>query len=144
MKDLKFRAWDKQYKRMVRVNMILFDSEEIDYDDNLNEPKSWSRFNIMQYSGLNDKNGNEIYEGDIIKVANKYIGKIVFYHGCFCFFNDELYIKTSVGDWMQANEREILGNIYENPEIMRLEGSRCSRPREGSFKRTRLDISSII
>lgn len=83
--------------------------------------------NIMQFSGLLDKNDVEIYEGDIVKSkcceeCEKPIKilKVIFYEGCF----ELRYIK----DWKYsdlysllsgAGDIEIIGNIYENPELLK-------------------------
>jgi uncharacterized phage protein (TIGR01671 family) len=121
MRDFKFRAWDKQYKQMVTVTMILFDSEEIDYKGNNGEPKSIEHFILMQYTGLKDKHGKEIYEGDIIQLVNsnfKY--KVVFEDGCFCCYHlvalngakwGLLYRFEELKD--RDFEIEIIGNFYE-------------------------------
>ena len=77
---------------------------------------------IGQYTGLNDKNGNPIFEGDIVK---GYWGTIftVFYDECRL----QLRAKTQLGierdiDYYQgANDSEVIGNIYDNPELLRSE-----------------------
>ena len=83
---------------------------------------SENRFEIMQYTGLKDKNGKEIYEGDIVKtILYKY--KIIFKNCCFkahCIKNNLEYTL----EWLQqATENanvglEVIGNIYDNPELL--------------------------
>lgn len=125
MREIKFRAWDKQYKKMVKVTMALFAFDsmellEIDTDDNLNEPKSIEHFEIMQYAGLKDKNGKEMYEGDIYDWQEGGIMKIVFRDGCFCLvkYETELSNYFPFMHW-RVNEGEVIGNIYENPELLK-------------------------
>lgn len=130
MRYIKFRAWDKQYKKIVNVTMLNFGSDELDHDDNFGEPKSIEHFELMQYTGLKDKNGKEIYEGDIAKItwaegtyrdsayggALNYteLGVMQFENGQFSFF-----VKDSLLDEEYKNLTvEIVGNIYENPELL--------------------------
>ena len=75
---------------------------------------------LMQYTGLKDKNGKEIWEGDVVKFPRQWwthgdkefhIEEIKFGNGTFSFFNS--------GDWsVESDEMEVLGNIYENPELL--------------------------
>lgn len=77
---------------------------------------------LMQYTGLKDKNGKEIYEGDIIKFADEHL-KVIF-NSCNAPFDVE-YIGGDLeplvpigGEWI-AEQIEIIGNIYETPELLK-------------------------
>jgi uncharacterized phage protein (TIGR01671 family) len=67
---------------------------------------------IMQFTGLKDKNGKEIYEGDIVMLNGSKVPKVMeFRKGSFCL--DYIYFGT------EAYRMEVIGNIYENPELIK-------------------------
>lgn len=73
-----------------------------------------------QYTGLHDKNGKEIYEGDILDMfpkrkKNKIYDYIVFSEGCFCLANAIMNYELTYG----TGEGVVIGNIYENPELLK-------------------------
>jgi len=109
MREIKFRAWDKDEKEMIYgMNKCLMNWDGLQHNVN----KFFDGFiPVMQYTGLEDINGGEIYEGDIVwdgSVARK----IEFKSGCFL-----AVIKQ--GTYLHAIDNlEIIGNIYENPELM--------------------------
>lgn len=73
---------------------------------------------LMQYTGLKDKNGKEIYEGDIVKAdffEKQVVGKISYGMGCFCITNSGV----SDNQLFIFNNYEVIGNIYENPELLK-------------------------
>jgi uncharacterized phage protein (TIGR01671 family) len=131
MREIKFRAWDKTQLRMVTLNAWHFDTGLIDASapEELRGFRNDGRYEVMQFTGLKDKNGKEIYEGDIVKALFHYgddygnevgeseerIGQVSWTHSKGRQF---------VGfDFFPANDLaesiEVIGNIYENPELLK-------------------------
>ena len=108
MKENKFRAWDgvNMSRNTVLMTMVQNDFSLID-DDVI-----W-----MQYTGLKDKNGKEIYEGDIYTQGDKNIKYVV-------IFSDAQFVGRQVGNKSLAglsyfmDKIEIIGNIHESPELL--------------------------
>ena len=76
---------------------------------------------LMQFTGLTDRNGKEIFEGDVIshKVHPNVRGEVYYEDGGF-FFNHYKEFKTSsLRDWHMGSAMEVLGNIYSNPELLK-------------------------
>ena len=126
MREIKFRVWDKKHKKMSLVDAIDFEHDEI-YGKNGCErytPKPFKDIELMQYTGLTDKNGKEIYEGDIVEVWSfvRWIGFIKYLpekaafvlwdYEKFPYLDDFVYLSQFEDGF------EILGNIFENPELM--------------------------
>lgn len=82
-----------------------------------NEHWQGDDIDIMQYTGLLDKNGSEIYEGDIVKCADE-IG-IVLYFGANFQVNWDPVSTYATYLFLCAKDSEIIGNIYENPELLK-------------------------
>ena len=133
MRDIKFRAWDKQTKRLYQVQTLQFygtnntvdacwtNGVDFDGESTLGEPELNNLHNLelMQYTGLKDINGVEIYEGDILfhplqgrrKVYYPYSERVASYG-----LRD---IDNGFGSTLQDSHAvwEVIGNVYENKEL---------------------------
>lgn len=117
MREIKFRTWNTEKKQMDYDPIIASPgvSVYIDWCDTLCEEKNVI---IMQYIGIKDKNGKEIYEDDIIDSGyfrNK-ICKIEFYNGCFGYYHPNEKAFRAFKDAHTLSE--VIGNIHENPELL--------------------------
>ena len=125
-REIKFRVWDIELHMW--INNIGMGK------DNTLCKGTEKRFAVMQYIGLNDKNGNEIFEGDILCNDEyqtwEWRGVVKFSHGVFgAEWLSNVKSQSMVGSWGQKHnlrkldddivERQIvIGNIYENPELL--------------------------
>lgn len=126
---IKFRAWDKVNKRMEYVGAIQFthprgtcpgeiESIGIDKYDAINDP---NEFELMQFTGLKDKNGKDVFEGDILHYymdsSKRFPWTVSFENGCFVR-SREFRGGSSVILNDKIDGFEVIGNIYETPELM--------------------------
>ena len=116
MKEIKFRVWDNDLEIMSYSDaeiFITFSDDGIcigyEIDDEIDD------YELMQYIGLKDKNGKEIYEGDIVKLFEyKVIDNIVLPEEIVTI-ND---IRKGCDALRPSQYMEVIGNIYENPELL--------------------------
>ncbi len=120
MRELKFRAWDRTKKQMIWSlhesikdspvwNSVFWGKVEADPDN----------YDVMQYTGLKDKNGKDIYEGDIVELEGWSPKKweVTFDRGGFCMREnaDSCYYP----DIKYAEKSKVIGNIYESLELLK-------------------------
>lgn len=120
----KFKAFLKDTKQIVDVKSIFFENEVAKVTDN--EFYQFEDIILMQSTGIKDKNGVEIYEGDILKLhaiflaPDDKIGYLEYspkYGYSIIFEGNRLYRQEY---WASTNKLnyEVIGNIYENPELL--------------------------
>lgn len=114
MREIKFRTWDKRYKKMDRPFNII-DALFEDRRSTIAGDPGPQDFIFMQYTGLKDKNGIEIYDGDIVKHHNSTF-KVV--HKELRFKLVRLAGKKPTHTFHENKDYEVLGNIYENKELL--------------------------
>jgi len=116
MREIKFRAWDKETTKMIYNAEMGFNMGSC-FGDILDEVDK-GKIILMQYTGLKDKNGKEIYEGDILIHAEWKV--VVGWNKKRASF--KLVARDGIVDAedisMSQKYIEIIGNIYENPELM--------------------------
>lgn len=121
MREIKFRAWDKKNKWMGLLTSIdmwlaidgrLYEEPNKRYDTPHTEiTRSRDHYELIQFMGLKDGNGKEIYEGDIVQNPGGYNYEIEFVDGSFIpAFDAKPY-------WHE--QFKVIGNIYENPELLK-------------------------
>ncbi|MCI4463727.1 MAG: hypothetical protein JHC30_06120 [Caldisericum sp.] len=126
MREIKFRAWIVKENKMVTVYKLDFFTKDNRPTlimwyllDTGTQAGLFAGFELMQYTGLKDKNGKEIYEGDIVKYDNhlyivKWLDKFVGFMGVGVDQErSDLFL-----DLVFLTPYKVVGNIYENPELL--------------------------
>lgn len=114
MREIKFRAWDEQTKKMHDQIIIDFTGLEYSWIPSEEKGDSWRTKDLMQYTGLKDKNGKEIYEGDIMEISDCALGVIEYRNAHFALFSQNTDMPYPFGD-----SHMVIGNIYENQDLLK-------------------------
>lgn len=130
----RYRAWIKTEKRMFFSDDILaidYENEEIVtqqiyFENGLPDDRDIYCYNpddieLMQSTGLKDKNGKEVFIGDIVKCTRGCLHEVYLekeYGGTFIGGMPSIYLKGLLSGYAWTEDEEIIGNIYENPELL--------------------------
>ena len=122
MRDIKFRAWDNNEEWMVDDMILSFDGEILTDDVQPHdtpykevELADEGRYELMQYTGMKDVKGVEIYEGDILQSEHYFKYKVVFEGDCW---RCESLKNSRFKNRFIGRDLKVIGNIYENPELL--------------------------
>ena len=134
MREIKFRAWDKSNCRFLSTPLVCIDFEndcvnsyeveQVSDTDCVQIQNTCFEYELMQYTGLKDKNGKEIYEGDIVKNSINDILEVLWCDDRCGFEMRGRYDKSHVIKQLDCDiiidlNVEVIGNIYENPELLK-------------------------
>lgn len=147
MREIKFRAWDKKNKKIyIQGENVYMDMQIINYILCPKDTEDYFGFNykdyeLMQYTGLNDKNGKEIFEGDIVVQEGylwfddgqpNYRGTVEWIYSqwqvvAHCVNPEKSGISDGINEGLndegfdegESSEWEVIGNVYENPELLK-------------------------
>lgn len=126
----RYRAWIKSLKWMCDVTNISFDSKFVDICQQGDTERctemsvEFDEIKLMQSTGLFDRNGKEIFEGDVVRQVRTQptteneviIGVVTMIEGAWLIMNDNEQLASKL--WSETDENEIIGNIYENKDIL--------------------------
>lgn len=123
MRQIKFRAWDKVSEHMATVDMLRLITN-VGYEqvgllkDGVEFLRTWDECHIMQFTGLHDKYDKEIYEGDILAVISNGAPHEVFWEENGWSIAPNGNRERPHTTFLHDGEMEIIGNIYQNPELL--------------------------
>lgn len=132
-REIKFRFWGKfgelnEENDECEMEMLYGDRFCFFENEPINDLFASRNFQVMQYTGLKDKNGKEIYEGDVLKRVQYYEDGstpdlhfgIITWDDCY-FYSHSIKneISRSIGNKPDCVSYEVIGNIYENPELLK-------------------------
>jgi len=138
-RQIKFRAWHKGQKQMFtalyltfggKIGVWNYEETEIDF------ASDYPYLELMQFTGLLDKNGKEIYEGDLLNTKTTFennmadrrfqshtIRQVGFEAGCFIDINTSVALFDRLRNLSYSPYRwtdyEVIGNVFENPELLK-------------------------
>lgn len=118
----KFRAWLKNDKEMIDVDEIHWDGDRLDFiGDGLTFMRKADEIELMQSTGLIDRNGQDVFVGDIIKCTRGCHHEVYLekeYGGTYVGGMPAIYLKGIREGYAWTGDEEIVGNIHENQDIL--------------------------
>ncbi|AMD94545.1 YopX family protein [Leptotrichia sp. oral taxon 847] len=118
-REIKFRAWDKENEKMMKVSSLSLENKEIAVRENgTYHFFRMQNLELMQYTGLKDKNDKEIYEGDVVVLNNIKIDNM-----CIVRYEHNSYrlegwsLREDLSN-VEAKFLEVVGNIYESKNLL--------------------------
>jgi len=130
-REIKFRAWEVDwYNKNLKQNQGRMIQWEDIRDDFATIQDRTSYFHLMQYTELTDRNGKEIYEGDVVVIDKEYVEmfklsgdpkEVYFMAGAFVLNMEKLNTLSYFVDAKTTSNLfgKVIGNIYENPELIK-------------------------
>jgi uncharacterized phage protein (TIGR01671 family) len=119
MREIKFRAWDKNSKTLYYSYNVGLSGGNMDLlDFQYNIQIQGKDLTLMQYTGLKDKNGVEIYEGDIVRIKSVggIFNDVVEWQGSGLKLKNTTRLHSQLEDYENI---EVIGNRFENPELLK-------------------------
>lgn len=120
----RYRAWDKEFKEMVQVNALVLDEQviKVTYKNKNVVKDDVKEYVLMQSTGFKDKNGKEIFEGDVLGTKDGLLNGFIEYREDLGMFVNSLIRYDNFERLCNVvSDREIIGNVYENPEFLVVE-----------------------
>ncbi|EME7167283.1 DNA-packaging protein [Enterococcus faecium] len=123
----KFRAWDKKTETIQEVESISFKEKKLVIDQksvawfNSDYIRNFDEVELMQSTGLKDKNGVDVYQGDIIRCTSGCLHEVIWleeYGGTFIGGMPAWYLSGLRNGYSWTGREEVIGNIYENSELL--------------------------
>lgn len=118
----KFRAWLKNDKEMIDVDVINFYNGQLDFiGDGITFMRKADEIELMQSTGLNDRNCQEVFIGDIIKCTRGCPHEVYLekeYGGTYIGGMPAIYLKGLLSGYAWTGDEEIIGNVYQNHELL--------------------------
>ena len=128
MHEIKFRAWDQDEQMMLTSFNVFQEDDNGFHAGYKNSLGDWVTLELMQFTGLKDKNGKEIYEGDIVRRratedGNGYEKGDITVEGVVCYVAPAFILHRGISFRIRTDmpdDLEVIGNIHENPKLLKL------------------------
>jgi len=113
-REIKFRAWDVESPCMITWDEI---QNQWDIEGYTQSIFKNDHYICMQFTGLKDKNGIEIFEGDVLKLSNGELGEVTYFSNR-CFYFISKFRASVLWELFNFYNIEVIGNIFDNPDLI--------------------------